>query len=547
MKYDETKEKILSKVLLMVTCLMHVMLPVKADGDGRLFARLDSLLAIQPRLTKAKEHHIMMLRERLMVPQLTPRQEYAVNETLFQEYMAFKYDSAYHYVLRNIALAEHNGFWREYNLSTLNMVHILSVMGLFDEAEKYINKVRMEYLTRDDSLIYYNSYSDVHLYMAEFCEGTVFHDSNIREAQRCRSVALSLAKPSTMIGITTLSNYKLYTGHYQQAIALLERYLAKGVKSGTRDFSIVTSDLAYYYACKKDAPMRRRYLLLSAISDVQGSIRENNSLRELASLLFDEGDYDRAYKYINAAIGDANYYGTRLRNNQAAMLMPKIIDGYHKAQQHNRQVLTVMAFISFIITLLLIIALIFIVIYLRRYNRTNRMVKVVNKRLNNTVEQLEQKNLQLKESGQIREQYIGRFMELASMLISRGEDRRKQAYRMVKEHRLDELFTNLKSPLTNTEDAHIFYTNFDQAFLNIFPHFVADVNALMQPQKQFVIKDNALNTELRILALLRLGISDNQRIAAILRSSITTIYTYRSKLKASSLWKEDFENRIGSI
>lgn len=530
--------------------LLTFFLPISvhAQDNAMLFNRLDSLLAAQPEITRAKENHISKLKERLHVPHLTPRQEYDINESLYQEYMAFKCEQAYHYATRNIHIAKAHGWWRDYNHSTLEQVHILSVMALFDHAERSLGTIRMEAMnTREDSLAYYVCYSDLHLFAAEFTEGTPFYEENLRAAQEGRAKVKLLASRNSMAGITNIASYLSFKKEHHKAIKLLTEYLQRGPQMGTRDFSIVTSDLAYFYNCINNNVQRKHYLLLSAISDTQGAIRENNSLRELASLLMDEGDYDRAYKYINISINDALFYGTRLRNMQTVKLEPKIIEAYHLSVLRHRHILIVVTIIISLISILLIIALFFLLRYLRRYHASTLIVEDVNTKLNDTVEQLRKANEQLREDGQIREQYLSRFMELASSLIDRGEEWRKRANRLLKEHKMNELITMLKSNASSTEDAKLFYFNFDKAFLNIFPNFPKDVNALMLTEGKFIIKGDALNTELRILALIRLGITDNNRIAAILRSSITTIYTYRSKMKSRSIDKDAFEAKIAIL
>ena len=168
----------------------------------------------------------------------------------------------------------------------------------------------------------------------------------------------------------------------------------------------------------------------------------------------------------------------------------------------------------------------------------------MNKRLHDTVIQLTEANKIVNEKSKIKEQYIGRFLQLASELIDRHEERRRFANRLARENKLSDLFAMIKSNSGLAQDVKLFYKNFDEAFLNIFPHFPQTINSLLNPENQIKIKDGLLNTELRILALLRLGITDNNAIAAILRSSITTVYTYRSKMKAKALDKDSFENRV---
>ena len=155
----------------------------------------------------------------------------------------------------------------------------------------------------------------------------------------------------------------------------------------------------------------------------------------------------------------------------------------------------------------------------------------------------------MKEDNLIKEEYIGRFLQLCSDLVHRGEERNKLLNRLARDRKLEDLYAELKNYTTINEGVRLFHQNFDTAFLNIYPNFIDEVNKLMMEENRFEKPDDAkkLSTELRILALIRLGITDNQRIADILRSSITTIYTYRSKMKARAVSKDTFEDDICKI
>ena len=154
------------------------------------------------------------------------------------------------------------------------------------------------------------------------------------------------------------------------------------------------------------------------------------------------------------------------------------------------------------------------------------------------------------ETGRILNEYIGRFLQLSSNLIKRSEEHNKALNRLARDRKLEDLYAELKSQQFINGGIRMFHQNFDEAFLNIYPDFIVEVNKLMSEDNQFMPSEDGhkkLTTELRILALIRLGISDNQEIADILRSSITTIYTYRSKLKAKAINKGDFEDDIRQI
>ena len=172
----------------------------------------------------------------------------------------------------------------------------------------------------------------------------------------------------------------------------------------------------------------------------------------------------------------------------------------------------------------------------------------MNARLGDTVGQLNESNGLLREREKIKEEYIARFLTLSSRFIDRGEEQRKALYRLFRDRKHEDLLRELKSTHHGNENARLFYENFDNAFLNIYPTFVDEVNNLLQEGGKIEVRQGKrLTTESRVLALIRLGITDNQSIANILRASLTTIYTYRSKLKARAISKDDFEDQVKVI
>ena len=186
----------------------------------------------------------------------------------------------------------------------------------------------------------------------------------------------------------------------------------------------------------------------------------------------------------------------------------------------------------------------------RKKQAASRKIEEMNQELTAQNIQILGTNNEMKEVNRIKDEYIGRFLQLSSNLIKRGEEHGKMLNRLARDRKLDDLYAELKSQQFLNGGIRMFHQNFDEAFLNIYPDFIAEVNKLMTEENQFTLSEDGykkLTTELRILALLRLGIADNQEIADILRSSITTIYTYRSKLKAKAINKEAFEDDIRQI
>ena len=193
---------------------------------------------------------------------------------------------------------------------------------------------------------------------------------------------------------------------------------------------------------------------------------------------------------------------------------------------------------------------------IRKRRKDNEKISQMNVEQSHNIEELQILNSQfsilnsqMKEANRIKDEYIGRFLELSSNLIHRGEERTKLLNRLARDRKLEDLYAELKSPKAINEGIRIFHQNFDTAFLNIYPDFICEVNRLMTDGNAFEVNENSkkLTTELRVLALIRLGITDNQKIADILRSSLTTIYTYRSKLKSRARIRETFEDDIQHI
>ncbi|MBQ3364206.1 MAG: hypothetical protein IJG42_09685 [Muribaculaceae bacterium] len=545
--------KMLKRWLILVVTVVVAAIGASAS-EPDAFSRLDSLIAAQPQIIAAKEVRLAQLKAELARAG-SPVARYGVLERLYDEYAAYQYDSAYTYVSECIRLAQTLGDEALLNESRLNLAHILSTACLMNEAHQMLNRIDTTRLSPVQLIRYYRTRTDLLIYQAEYMQGTQYADESVQRLIDMRRRMTAISGPHDDVDFQlTIAENRADSGQPKEAIALLEK-LMRQYRSGDRLYSIITSTMSFYYGQLGDKEKQMEYLIKSAESDLEGSIRENTSLRTIADRLFDEGDIDRAYRYMRVAVDDANFYGTRLRNIQASRIVPKILDAYQTKQQRNhRNMMRLLAIIS-VIALLLVAGVIAIYQLLKRYRRLNEQKKAINEQLTkvnsqlgDTVEQLHQSNGLLQEREKLKEEYIARFLALSSKFIDRGEEQRKALYRLFRDRKTEDLARELKSTHSGNENAQLFYENFDNAFLNIFPNFVDEVNKLLQEDGKIEVKQGKrLTTESRVLALIRIGITDNQSIANILRASLTTIYTYRSKLKARALNKDDFEARVKSI
>lgn len=537
--------------LAVAVLMAAVALAGQAKGQ---FARLDSLIAVQPHIVAEKETRLAQMKADLAA-EATVLGRYGIMRRLYEEYAAYQYDSAYAYVSQCISLAQAMGDAARLNESRLNLAHILSTACLMEQARQTLAQIDTTQLTPDQFITYYRTRTDLLIYQAEYMQGTRYADEAVRQLIAVRQRVAALDGPKDNVSyLITRAESLADGGNQQQAIDLLATLLPR-YKSGDRMYSIITSTMSFHYSQLDDRDKQMEYLIKSAESDLEGCIRENTSLRAIADRLFDEGDIDRAYRYMRVAVDDANFYGTRLRNIQASGIVPKILNAYQtKQEQDSRKMMWLLGVIS-LIALLLVGGVIAIYQLLKRYRRLNEQKKAINEQLrhvngqlHDTVEQLHESNALLQEREKLKEEYIARFLALSSRFIDRGEEQRKALYRLYRDRKTEELARELKSTHSGNENAQLFYENFDNAFLNIFPNFVDEVNKLLQEGGKIEVKQGKrLTTESRVLALIRIGITDNQSIANILRASLTTIYTYRSKLKARALDKDSFETQVKGI
>lgn len=533
--------------LMTVLCLLSF--KVSAGNFKHLYKTLDSLIVHYHELTVEKENHIKTIKEGVKGMSLTDDQVYDLNLRLYDEYVAFKFDSAFFYVEKNVKRLRHSDDHNRFAASAIRLAHILSVTGLFDRARRLLDEIQPEKLNDEQRVAFYNQQSELNLYRSEMAQFTPYFHDYIQKAQYYRQLIIQTAPKDSYDYLFNLATYTCETGNPEKAIQMIEAYLQK-METSSRAYSILTSTLAFFYQCKNDTEHQEYYLLLSAISDERGAIRENNSLRSLSEILIARGENDMAYRYLFQSITEARFYGSRLRMMQVGRMAPQIMQLYDAertlTQQHTYLYLAAIS----LITLVLLCIMTYTLGLLRKKKAASQQIEAMNKALTAHNEQIQAANGQMKEANRIKDEYIGRFLELSSNLIKRGEERSKQLNRLARDRKLEELYAELKSSQFINSGIRMFHQNFDEAFLNIYPDFIIEVNKLLLPNESFAFNEGEskrLTTELRILALIRLGISDNQEIADILRSSITTIYTYRSKLKARAVNKDSFEDDVRKI
>ena len=438
--------------------------------------------------------------------------------------------------------------------SKLKKAHLLAVSGLYAEGIALLQTIDRKDIVGSRLLDYYTAYENIYLYHAEYAQDDEYRPHYLKLRACYLDSILHIVPPGTYMHAVVQAPLLIDQGRYEEARSVLRHFLPQ-LNRQTRDYAVLTSVLAF--ACEPDRPVseRKYYLAESAIADIRCVVKENNSLRVLAELLYEEGDLERANRYMKKSMADATFYNARLRNIQASRMLPLIDNAYQREKEAQRQKLYVSLWVISALSLFLIAAVIFVIGQMKKLARARREVVEANRELQKLNEDLTAANLRqqemngsLTEANCVKEEYIGRFLGLCSAYIDKWETYRKMLNKQAGAGKLDELYKQLKSSRFIDEALKDFYREFDNAFLNIYPHFVESFNRLFPPEEQVEPKQGErLSTELRIYALIRLGISDSSRIASFLRCSITTIYTYRSKLKNKSLYRGNFEAEVMKI
>ena len=327
-------------------------------------------------------------------------------------------------------------------------------------------------------------------------------------------------------------------------------------KMGTREYALVTFNRSYMSAEVDGNNLnQKKFLILSAISDIQASIKDNASLANLAVIFFGEGNVDRAHKYINFSFEDAKFYNSKLRFLDISNVLPVISKSYEtKNRKQTNKLKKQLIFIS-LLSLILMVAIFFIIKQNKKINQGKEYLKTANLKLKDLNEKLSFTNNDLKRLYEelssvdaIKEQYIGTFLNLYSEYIDKLDVYRKTVSKYIITNKTKDLLELSKSKKIIESELKIFYENFDKSFLHIYPNFIENFNDLLKEEERILVKDDdSLTVELRIFALIRLGISNSSKISKILRYSVNTIYNYRVKVRNIAINRDEFEEMVKKI
>ena len=525
---------------------------------------LDSLLNVLDKTIKEADTYVQIkenkLHELKKEARKTPPvsvERYHLNNDIYLEYKAYSSDSALHYLNENMLLARQlNDKERELKIQ-LELSYLLSSIGMYMEAADILNSIDRQTLPSSLLGYYYTCYEHVYFEAgAAQPRYKMFASRYAKLSHAYRDSMQVTLDPSSATYLWLRETQLREAGKYDEALEFSDRRLAEA-SFGTPQYALVAYQRFRLFESMGKKDEHLYYLVLSAISDVRFAFKEQSSLMVLAQELNRKGDLKRAYDYINFSWEISQFYKTRLRSWMNITPLSMINGNYQDIiKQQNRELLIYIACVA-LLALLLVIALIYIYRQMKALSIAKKGLQEVNERLFSLNEELEEvnrhlrsTNLELSESNLIKEAYIARFFKLCSVYVDRLQAYRKLVNKKLQRGQVAELLkmTHLSNDIVTVEVQEL-YANFDSAFLHLFPNFVESLNALLLPDEQIVLKpDELLNTELRIFALIRLGIKDSSQIAELLHYSVNTIYNYRSRVKTKArVSRDDFEDLVAKI
>ena len=514
-----------------------------ADTNGELIQRIDSIIDNITQIYGKKQARIDFYKSMAHKSQ-KPETLLSAYDKLYDEYFVFQFDSAMVYADKAITLADRIGDKFHHDKCRIEKASLLGVGGLYGEAVALLDEIDSTRLDNKLRFDYTIAYYFIYTYWADYCHDYYYSPRYHERANNYLKQAVTMLRP-------TDSYYNFFWGEYYIYVErndkrALEHYF-KTLSTApveSRWYAMASYAIANNYSANNNNSKYEEYILRACISDLLNCTRENLAMQDLAMYLFKKGDDNilLAERYINFAMDDAKNYNNRLRIIEISQKLPIIVSTYRKklSSQNNT-----MRFALFGVSILFA----FVVVLLYFYSRQNRQLarhrhelSESNQLLSSLNEKLNTLNSRLLDTNSRRERLAKLYIDLCAKYIDRLSKFETLVKRKIKVGQVNDLLNTASSSRLSEEDAATFMNSFDTAFLDLYPSFVDEFNALLRADEQIVPPHKGrLTTELRIYALIRLGVKESSEIAALLFYTPRTIYNYRSTIKSRAHNRETFE------
>ena len=532
-------------IVIIITLMIQ---PIYIKGDNnQLYKQLDAALAQRAHYVELKEKSLNEIKQGAKYV-TSNEDKLKLYEQLANEYKAYEYDSAMTYVNKGLILAQKSNnifFNKRFQLS---QTRLLITRGFYAEAKEILQKIEPKEEPRDYQFLYYYTMYGLYNNWSTYCENNEFSKNYDLKKVEYLKKAIELSPKKDAFYYYLMGELYYFSNHPNNNKTI--QYYKKALsmeKANSRLHAMTAFALSEVYQKANNLELMEHYLLVAAISDITSATKENVALQDIALFIYKHKtrSLNKAQEYINLSLEDAYAYNNRLRRIEISSKLQLITNAYTDDIKTTNRLLN----IALLVIILLLLGVGISSLFIRK---KNRLLKQKKDEISATSDKMEKLNGQLhlindelKDTNQKRERLVKVYIDLCYKNIERNQKLRTLAVRKIKANQSKELLSLLSSSSSTEKENKEFLTEFDKAFLSLYPTFINELNQQLTESAHILLKENGeMPPILRVCALLRLGITESSKIAGILSYSPQTVYNYRSLLKNNAIDKEHFEENV---
>ena len=532
-------------IIIIITLMIQ---PIYVKGDNnQLYKQLDAALAQRAHYVELKEKSLNEIKQGAKYV-TSNEDKLKLYEQLANDYKAYEYDSAMTYVNKGLLLAQKSNnilFNKRFRLS---QTRLLITRGFYAEAKEILQKIAPKEDSRNYQFLYYYTLYELYNNWAAYCENNEFSKNYNQKKMEYLKKAIELSPKKDAFYYYLMGELYYFSNHPNNNRTI--QYYKKALnmeKGNSRLHAMTAFALSEVYKKANNLKLMEHYLLVAAISDITSATKENLALQDIALFIYKHKtrSLNKAQEYINLSLEDAYAYNNRLRRIEISSKLQMITNAYTDDIKTTNRLLN----IALLVIILLLLGVGISSLFIRK---KNRLLKQKKDEISATSDKMEKLNGQLhlindelKDTNQKRERLVKVYIDLCYKNIERNSKLRTLVVRKIKANQSKELLSLLSSSTNTEKENKEFLTEFDKAFLSLYPTFISELNQQLTESAHIQLKENGeMPPILRVCALLRLGITESSKIAGILSYSPQTVYNYRSILKNNAIDKEHFEENV---
>ena len=536
---------LLSFTTVLAACIHESSYPEEIENELNV---LDRIVDDSSRYKEAKQKKISDKLSSLR-PEDSDTYRYGIYDEVYKEYYQYNLDSAMTYAKKKLVIAQNTDSYRIKTDAVLDLAERYVLSGMYAETLHILDTLETDRLDSALMVEYFHVCQSLYEDLSSTSDDPDLKIKYWNMKNRYRDLRLEYLPEGDIARLFVLSEMSRESGTGENMLPEIKAWI-QSPDTDNHNKAMLCYIAAHIYKAIGDRENELLYYVLSARNDLTAPVNDYMSLHELAARLYADGEIERAYRYITRSVQDAMVAQSRLNITSINSVLPTISASYDTLMQRkNRQLIYLLFGIS-ILTVLLVLAASASITSRNRALIAEKKTREKNELLKEANDNLQKYISMLQEANQIKESYLSRYMDMCVEYIEGLERYRSQLRQTAKSGGFEKIMENLRSGNYIKKELQEFYSQFDSTFLSLFPDFVEQFNMLLKPECRIEDRssEKVLSTELRVMALIRLGVHDSAKISRFLRRSISTVYNYRAKMRNSALSdRDDLEKQVMSI